>query len=127
MFVVVLSSLAHGPKSAKKAEFIHTVPPRVRGRDFTHRFEGRDHLGYVAWPLGVSGQRPGAIIAHQWTGVGEMERYRAVELAARGFVVFAPDLYGKGKRPAAGEAARTVMQATVVPCSKYIGSEWLQS
>lgn len=44
-------------------------------------------------------KRPGILIAHQWKGLGEYEKQRAVMLANLAYVVFCVDIYGKGVRP----------------------------
>jgi len=55
--------------------------------------------GYFAFPRsGVP--LPGLLVAHQYLGLGDIEKFRAREMAARGFVAFAMDSYGKGKKPA---------------------------
>jgi len=116
MISLALTSLAHGDGHGRRAyspkEHGALHAANVRSRDYAYRFDGKEHVGFVAYPTSpAAGPRPGALIGHQWTGVQEMERSRAEELAARGFVVLVPDVYGKGKRPAAGEAAKAAMQA----------------
>ena len=41
--------------------------------------------------------RPGIIVAHDWTGCGEMAKERARLLAEQGYVAFAIDMYGAGR------------------------------
>jgi len=53
-------------------------------------------------------ERPGVLIAHQWTGISDHEKEAARKLAALGYNVFIADIYGKGIRPqppAAGKEA----------------------
>ena len=54
--------------------------------------------GYMAWDDSISGKRPAVLIAHAWAGRDEFVAQRAEELAANGYVGFALDMYGKGKR-----------------------------
>jgi dienelactone hydrolase len=54
--------------------------------------------GYAAWDKQKSGPRPGVLIAHAWGGQGEFEQQKAQRLAELGYVGFALDMYGKGKR-----------------------------
>ena len=111
MISLAVASLAHGDGDGRRA-YARVALPNVRSRDYSYRFEGKEHVGFVAYPASPArATLPGALIGHQWTGLQEMERSRAEELAAHGFVVFVPDVYGKGKRPAAGEAAKAAMQA----------------
>ena len=65
--------------------------------------------GYLAWDDAIQGQRPGVLVVHEWTGLGEYVEARARKLAEMGYVAFAIDMYGKGIRPKTpGEAAAQV-------------------
>ena len=64
--------------------------------------------GYLAYPDAISsekGKRPGVLIVHEWTGLGEYAKKRANQIAELGYVAFAADIYGKGIRPKAPEEA----------------------
>ena len=64
--------------------------------------------GYLAWDDAITGNRPGILIVHEWTGINDHMRQRAEMLARLGYVAFAVDIYGKGIRPSAQpEAAKT--------------------
>ena len=58
--------------------------------------------GFVASPPLEEGEfRPGVLLIHDWTGLQDYARERAVQIADElGFVCFAADVYGKGVRPA---------------------------
>ena len=55
--------------------------------------------GYLAWDDAVQGQRPGVVVVHEWTGLGDYAKTRARKLAEMGYVALAADIYGKGIRP----------------------------
>ncbi len=55
--------------------------------------------GYLAYDDAIAGKRPGVLVVHEWTGLGEYVRKRAVQLARLGYVAFCADIYGKGVRP----------------------------
>jgi dienelactone hydrolase len=55
--------------------------------------------GYLAYDSAVRGKRPGILVAHTWTGVGDFIKKRTEMLAEMGYIAFAPDIYGKGIRP----------------------------
>lgn len=55
-------------------------------------------VGYIAYDDAVEGKRPGVLVFHAWMGQGEYEQKRARQLAAMGYVAFAADMYGEGKR-----------------------------
>ncbi len=63
--------------------------------------------GYMAYDDQVQGKRPAILIAHQWMGLTNYEKTRAVQLASGGFVTFALDLYGKDNRPKNMDEAKT--------------------
>ena len=55
--------------------------------------------GYLAWDDAIQGKRPGVLVVHEWTGLGDYAKTRARKLAEMGYVAFAADIYGKGVRP----------------------------
>src|ERR1039457_3886868 len=55
--------------------------------------------GYLAYDDSVTGKRPGIVIFHDWMGMGDFPKARAVELAHLGYVAFAADIYGVKDRP----------------------------
>lgn len=61
--------------------------------------------GYVAYDDSVKGVRPGVLVVHEWTGLGPYVRERVEQLARLGYVAFGADIYGKGIRPKAPDAA----------------------
>ena len=78
---------------------------RLVTKDVEYR-EGDTTLeGYLAYDDSVKGKRPGVLVIHEWTGVGDYEKKRAEQLAALGYLAFVADIYGKGVRPATPELA----------------------
>ncbi len=61
--------------------------------------------GYLAWDDATAGPRPGVLVVHEWTGLGDYVKMRCRKLAELGYVAFGADIYGKGVRPAPPEAA----------------------
>lgn len=55
--------------------------------------------GFIAYDASVKTKRPVILIIHEWTGLGDYVKGRAKELAEKGYVAFAMDIYGKGVRP----------------------------
>jgi dienelactone hydrolase len=72
----------------------------------TGTFEYKDGAttceGFVASD-GKPGRKPCVLIAHQWAGLFEQEQAKAEYFAAKGYVGFAIDVYGKGVRGAHGQ------------------------
>jgi dienelactone hydrolase len=54
--------------------------------------------GYLAWDDALTGKRPGVLVVHEWWGLDDYIKGRADQLAQMGYVAFAADIYGKGKR-----------------------------
>lgn len=55
--------------------------------------------GYLAWDAALQGQRPGVLVVHEWTGLGDYAKDRSRKLAEMGYLALAVDIYGKGIRP----------------------------
>ena len=52
----------------------------------------------MVWDDAIAGARPGVLVAHAWGGRSDFEDGKARALAAQGYVGFALDVYGKGRR-----------------------------
>ncbi|WOK37673.1 dienelactone hydrolase family protein [Sphingomonas sp. C3-2] len=63
-------------------------------------YEGPEGIfeGVVAWDDALSGPRPGVMVIPNVLGQKEFDNERAERLAALGYVGFAVDLFGQGKR-----------------------------
>jgi dienelactone hydrolase len=61
--------------------------------------------GFLAYDGAGPARKPGVLVVHDWLGVSADTRKRAEQLAKRGYVAFAADIYGKGVRPASGKEA----------------------
>ncbi len=61
--------------------------------------------GFLAYDDSFSGKRPGVLVVHEWYGLNEYIQTRAKQLAQMGYIAFAADIYGKGKRATTGEQA----------------------
>ncbi len=84
----------------------------IRTNDFTYNHNGVPLQGYFAYDDSIRGERPGVLIIHEWTGLGDYVKERAEQLASDGYVVFAMDMYGRGIRP-------TTPQEAGAEASKY--------
>ena len=63
--------------------------------------------GFLAYDDAIAADtRPGVLLVHQWTGLGDYEKGRARQLAALGYTAFALDVYGKGVRPDQADAGK---------------------
>src|ERR1700719_157315 len=55
--------------------------------------------GYLAYDDAISGKRPGVLLLHRRDGMSELTLDNAKMYAQQGYVVFAPDIFGKDVRP----------------------------
>lgn len=56
------------------------------------------YKGFIAYDTTKEGKKPGILIIHEASGIGEYTESRAVQLAELGYVGFAIDMVGGGKR-----------------------------
>lgn len=76
----------------------------IEYRDGDHIFDA-----YMTWENVGSDLKPGVLIAHAWGGRGEFEEGKAERLAELGYIGFALDLYGKGRRGNSREENEALM------------------
>ena len=88
------------------AAFPLTAGAEVVSQSVMYEHEGQALEGFHAYDDSIEGQRPGILIIHQWTGLGDYEKMRAEMLAKLGYNVFAADVYGEGIRPKPPEAGK---------------------
>jgi dienelactone hydrolase len=62
--------------------------------------------GYLAYDKQIEGKRPGILVVHEWWGINDYIRKRTEQLAVLGYVAFAADIYGKGKRAKSADEAK---------------------
>ena len=76
-----------------------TAHAKIITRNVDYQQGGDTLQGYLAYDDSFKGKRPGVLVAHQWLGLTDYEKGRARMLAKMGYVAFALDIYGKGKKP----------------------------
>src|ERR1017187_5293138 len=54
--------------------------------------------GYLAFDDSISGKRPGILLLHRRDGMSDLTLANAKMYAQQGYVVFAPDIFGKDIR-----------------------------
>ena len=114
--LLAAAALAHGPTHGwpcdEKSCAKPAQPPGVFTTRLNYTFDGLEYEGYVAQPSHVARAvhdqgpltshnelLPIALVVHGMDGEGEIEQFRADQLAHLGFIAFAVDLFGKDKRP----------------------------
>jgi len=76
-----------------------TAQAKIKTEVVEYKHDGTTLEGFLAYDTAFKGKRPVIMIIHEWTGLGDYIKGRAKELAAKGYVAFALDIYGKGVRP----------------------------
>ncbi|MFM8353285.1 MAG: dienelactone hydrolase family protein, partial [Gammaproteobacteria bacterium] len=80
------------------------------GSRFVAYADGAQALrGYLAVDDAGSGRRPAVLISHAWGGRSPFENSKADWVASLGYVGFALDVYGKGKRGTTKEECSAFM------------------
>lgn len=64
----------------------------------TYTFENKEFTGFYAKPLQVTPKTKTILIVHEWWGLNDYPKQRALELAKSGFIAFCIDMYGTGQK-----------------------------
>ena len=72
------------------------VEAKVVTQTVAYRQDGTVMRGFLAYDDGGKGKRPGVLVVHEWWGLNDFARERAVKLAGLGYVALAADMYGGG-------------------------------
>lgn len=79
--------------------------------DVPYTVNGQEFIGFMAYDASPQPPRPGILVVHEWLGLNDYAKKRAVDLAKEGYIAFALDMYGDGKEIPMSEArsmSRTV-------------------
>lgn len=81
------------------------VQARVVTQTVTYRQDGTVLRGFLAYDEALKGKRPGVLVVHEWWGLNDFARERALKLAGLGYVALAADMYGGGATTRSREEA----------------------
>jgi dienelactone hydrolase len=70
----------------------------VQTKEIEYEHDGTKLKGVLAFDDAGTGKRPGVLVFHEWWGLDDYAIMRAKQLAEMGYVAFAADMYGVGKR-----------------------------
>lgn len=76
--------------------------------------------GYLVRDDQYKGKRPGILMVHEWWGLNKFVRSRADQLATEGYVVFAADMYGKGRVTRHPDQASTWMKEVLANSTQWV-------
>jgi dienelactone hydrolase len=63
-----------------------------------YEFDGVKLKGFLASDDAAKEKRPGVLVVHEWWGLDDYAKERCKKLAELGYVAFAADMYGDGKK-----------------------------
>ena len=75
------------------------APAAIKTQWVDYRQGDQALQGYLAYDDSRRGEQPGVLLVHRRDGMSAMTRKDAERVARLGYVVFAPDIYGKEFRP----------------------------
>jgi len=77
--------------------FAAAAHAKIVGKTVEYKYQDMTMKGYLAYDDAARGARPGVLVVHEWWGLNDYIRERTKQVAALGYVAFAPDMYGEGK------------------------------
>ncbi len=72
------------------------VEAKVVTKTVEYKEQGTVMRGFLAFDEDLKGKRPGVLVVHEWWGLNDFARERAMKLAGLGYVALAADMYGGG-------------------------------
>lgn len=91
--------------------FCNVVSAEIKTQEIDYKEGGTTLKGYLAYDDATSLKRPGVLVVHEWWGHNDYARKRARMLAELGYVAFAVDMYGDGKKAEHPDEAGAFMKA----------------
>lgn len=77
-----------------------TVLAEIKNETVDYKDKKTQFEGFISYDSSFGAKkRPAVLIIHQWKGLSDYEKMRAIQLAEKGYIAFAADIYGKGIRP----------------------------
>lgn len=76
-----------------------------------YEYDGAKLKGFLAHDDAVKEKRPGVLVVHEWWGLDDYAKDRCKQLAELGYVAFAADMYGDGKKVDHPDDARKMATA----------------
>jgi dienelactone hydrolase len=86
---LALALLALGPVTPAGAA--------IQSEEMTYSQDGTELHGVLYYDDAVTEPVPGILVVHEWWGLNDYAKSRAMDLAGLGYVAFALDMFGEGK------------------------------
>lgn len=81
----------------------------ITTQEFSYKGLGQTFQGVIAYDEAQKGKRPVVMVSHTWVGQSQFEVEKAEALAEQGYLAFAIDVYGQGKRAKDATEAEELM------------------
>lgn len=85
-------------KSAESKSDTDSILPNLVSKEISYEGDSITMKGYLVYDENVKGPRPGVLVVHEWWGHNQHSRNAADKLAKDGYIAFALDMYGDGKK-----------------------------
>ena len=99
----------------------------VVGKDIEYSAQGVLLKGFLAYDDKIQEKRPGILVVHEWWGLNDYARKRALMLAELGYTALAVDMYGDGKQAMhpddAGKFSGEIMNNFEVGKERFLAAE----
>lgn len=82
----------------EKKEVIEEIRVELKANTVDYSTNAVNMKGYIVNDEAQMGKKPGVLVVHEWWGHNDYARERADKLAEMGYVAFAIDMYGDGKK-----------------------------
>lgn len=80
------------------------TPREIVTKEVRYSVGSEEFVGLLAYDKALANPVPGVLVVHEWQGINEYAKKRAVDLAAEGYVALALDMYGGGREVPVSEA-----------------------
>tara|TARA_R110001592_G_scaffold363221_3_gene681659 strand:- start:55341 stop:56177 length:837 start_codon:yes stop_codon:yes gene_type:complete len=100
--LIALAFVACGAPEAKEETveeiLVEEVQVTLEAKIVDYATDEANMTGYMVNDTQFEGKKPGVLVVHEWWGHNDYARERADKLAELGYVAFAVDMYGNGKK-----------------------------
>lgn len=77
-----------------------TSNSKIKEETVTYSVGNTVFKGYLAYDENLKGKRPAVLVVHEWWGLTDYPKMRAIQLAKLGYIALAVDMFGDGKTAA---------------------------
>ncbi len=90
LIILIVAIISFGFKEKDKKSMI-------KEENITYSIDNKEFKGFISYNQSIKGKRPAVLIVHEWWGLTDYTKTRAIQLAKLGYIAFAVDMFGEGK------------------------------